>query len=198
MSAISRVLPTLGASNMDAFKKIFTSLPDVFILEPRVFGDERGFFLESYNEQEMADVGIRERFVQDNHSCSQRDVLRGLHYQIKQTQGKLVRVVEGEILDVAVDLRRSSATFGKWAALRLSGENKRMLWVPVGFAHGFRVMSEKAHVLYKATDYYAPHHERTLMWNDPDLKIDWQLDSEPVVSAKDQRGVFLRDAETFE
>lgn len=183
---------------MDAIKRIPTGLPGMFILEPRVFGDERGFFLESYNEQVMAEVGIRERFVQDNHSCSQLNVLRGLHYQIKQPQGKLVRVAEGEILDVAVDLRRSSPTFRGWEAVRLSGENKRMLWIPAGFAHGFRVTSQKAHVLYKTTDYYAPEHERTLAWNDPDLKIEWELDGEPIVSAKDQRGVALLVAETFE
>jgi dTDP-4-dehydrorhamnose 3,5-epimerase len=183
---------------MDAIRKIATSLPDAFILEPRVFGDARGFFLESYNEKVFAELGIRERFVQDNHSSSRRNVLRGLHYQVKQAQGKLVRVVEGEILDVAVDVRRSSPTFGKWQAVRLSGENKRMLWIPAGFAHGFRVISEKAQVVYKATDYYAPQHERTLAWNDPDLKIDWELEGEPLVSAKDQRGVALRNAETFE
>ena len=183
---------------MDTLKKIPTSLPGVFILEPRVFGDERGFFLESYNERVFTELGIEERFVQDNHSSSQRNVLRGLHYQVQHTQGKLVRVAEGEILDVAVDLRRSSPTFGKWEGVRLSGENKRMLWIPRGFAHGFRVISERAHVLYKATDYYAPEHERTLAWNDPDLKISWELDGEPIVSAKDQRGVALRDAETFE
>jgi len=183
---------------MDAIKKVSTSLPGMFILEPRVFGDERGFFLESYNEQVMAEAGIAERFVQDNHSCSCRNVLRGLHYQIKHAQGKLVRVVEGEILDVAVDLRRSSPTFGGWQGVRLSGDNKRMLWIPAGLAHGFRVTSEKAHVLYKATNYYAPEHERTLAWNDPNLKVDWELDGEPIVSAKDQRGVALRDAETFE
>ncbi len=183
---------------MDAIKKISTSLPGVFVLEPRVFGDERGFFLESYSERVFALAGITEHFVQDNHSHSSRNVLRGLHYQMKQAQGKLVRVVEGEILDVAVDLRRRSPTFGGWEAVRLSGENKRMMWVPAGFAHGFRVTSPTAHVLYKATDYYAPEFERTLAWNDPDLKIDWQLDGEPTVSAKDQRGLFLRDAETFE
>jgi dTDP-4-dehydrorhamnose 3,5-epimerase len=185
-------------STMETIKTIPTSLPGMFIVEPRVFGDERGFFLESYNEQVMAGIGIHERFVQDNHSCSQRNVLRGLHYQIKQAQGKLVRVVEGEILDVAVDLRRSSRTFGVWEGVRLSGENKRMLWIPVGFAHGFRVVSDKAHVLYKATDYYAPEHERTLAWNDSELKIDWELESEPIISAKDQRGAQLRNAETFE
>ena len=183
---------------MDAVKKISTSLPGVMVLEPRVFGDERGFFLESYNEKVFAELGIDEHFVQDNHSSSRRNVLRGLHYQIKQPQGKLVRAVEGEILDVAVDVRRSSPTFGGWGAFRLSGENKRMLWIPPGFAHGFRVISEKAQVLYKATDYYAPEHERTLAWNDPDLKIDWELEGEPIVSAKDQRGMALRAAETFE
>jgi dTDP-4-dehydrorhamnose 3,5-epimerase len=183
---------------MDAFRKISTSLPGVVILEPRVFGDERGFFLESYNEKVFAELGIEERFVQDNHSGSRRNVLRGLHYQIKHAQGKLVRAVAGEILDVAVDVRRSSPTFGGWEAVRLSGENLRMLWIPAGFAHGFRVISEKAQVLYKATDYYAPEHERTLAWDDPDLKIDWEVDGEPIVSAKDQRGIRLRDAETFE
>jgi len=186
------------SSTMESIRKIPTSLPGVVIFEPRVFGDERGFFLESYNEKAFVALGIEERFVQDNHSGSRRNVLRGLHYQIKQSQGKLVRVVEGEILDVAVDVRRSSPTFGGWEAVRLSGENKRMLWIPAGFAHGFRVVSESAQVLYKATDYYAPEHERTLAWNDPDLKIDWELDGEPIVSAKDQRGVALGDAETFE
>jgi dTDP-4-dehydrorhamnose 3,5-epimerase len=184
-------------SEMDAIRKIPTSLPGVVILEPRVFGDERGFFLESYNERAFAELGIKERFVQDNHSSSRRNVLRGLHYQIKQPQGKLVRAVEGEILDVAVDVRRTSPTFGRWEAVRLSGENKRMLWIPAGFAHGFLVISEKAQVLYKATDYYAPEHERTLMWNDPGLKIDWKLEGDPIVSAKDQRGMALHDAETF-
>ena len=183
---------------MDAFRTITTSLAGLLILEPRVFADERGFFLESYNERALAGVGITGHFVQDNHSCSRRNVLRGLHYQIKQAQGKLVRVADGEILDVAVDLRRSSPTFGGWQSVRLSGENQRMLWVPKGFAHGFRVTSEQAHVLYKATDYYAPAYERTLAWNDPDLKINWELDGEPIVSAKDQRGISLRNAETFE
>jgi dTDP-4-dehydrorhamnose 3,5-epimerase len=183
---------------MGTFKKISTSLPGVVVLEPRVFADERGFFLESYNEKDFAELGIGEKFVQDNHSSSQWNVLRGLHYQLKQTQGKLVRVVEGEILDVAVDVRPSSPTFRGWVAERLSSENKRMLWIPAGFAHGFRVISEKAQVLYKATDFYAPEHERTLIWNDPDLKIDWELEGDPIVSAKDQRGVVLRDAETFD
>jgi len=183
---------------MDSIKKIPTLLPEVFVLEPRVFGDERGFFLESYNERVFAGLGINERFVQDNHSSSVRNVLRGLHYQVKQAQGKLVRVVDGEILDVAVDLRRSSPNFGKWDAVHLSGENKRLLWIPAGFAHGFSVKSKTAHVLYKATDYYAPEYERTLAWNDPDLRINWQLEGEPIVSAKDQRGFTLRDADCFE
>ncbi len=194
----SAAIPPAVAKTMAALNLLPTAVPGLIILEPRVFGDERGFFLESYNERAMAEAGIRERFVQDNHSCSQRNVLRGLHYQTQHVQGKLVRVVEGEILDVAVDLRRSSPTFGKWEAVRLSGENKRMLWIPAGFAHGFRVVSDKAHVLYKATDFYAPEFERTLAWNDPDLKIDWQLDGEPIISAKDRRGVFLREAETFD
>jgi dTDP-4-dehydrorhamnose 3,5-epimerase len=193
MNAVPVVRPA-----MDALKKISTSLPGVVILEPRVFGDERGFFFESYNQQNMAVIGIIEQFVQDNHSCSSRNVLRGLHYQVKHPQGKLVRVVEGEILDVAVDLRRSSPTYGRSEAVRLSGENKRMLWIPIGMAHGFRVFSENAHVLYKATDFYAPEHERTLAWNDPDLKIKWELDGEPIVSAKDQRGMAFRDAESFD
>lgn len=182
---------------MDAIRKIPTDLPDVFVLEPRVFGDERGFFFESYNEKVFAHLGICGPFVQDNHSFSKRNVLRGLHYQIQHPQGKLVRVGAGEILDVAVDLRRHSATFGKWEAVRLSGENRRMLWIPPGFAHGFRVISDSAHVLYKATDYYAPEFERTVAWHDPDLEIEWGLDAEPIVSAKDQRGIPLRDAETF-
>ena len=183
---------------MDAIKKISTSLPGVFVLEPRVFGDERGFFLESFNERVFAELGIADRFVQDNHSYSVRNVLRGLHYQIKHAQGKLVRVVMGEILDVAVDMRRSSPTFGGWTGARLSGDNKRMMWIPAGFAHGFRVTSEAAHVLYKATDYYSPEDERTVVWNDPALNIAWELEGEPIVSAKDKRGVLLRDAETFE
>jgi len=179
-------------------KKTMLSLPDVFILEPSVFGDDRGYFLESYNERVFAQLGITERFVQDNHSSSRRNVLRGLHYQIKNVQGKLIRVIEGTILDVAVDLRRGSSSFGRWETAVLSEENKRMLWIPGGFAHGFRVMSDRAHVLYKATDYYAPEFERTLAWNDPDLKIDWALDGDPVISPKDQHGTSFRNAETFE
>jgi len=185
-------------SRMEAVKKIATSLPGVFILEPRVFADQRGFFLESYNEKVFRELGIGDRFVQDNHSSSKKNVLRGLHYQVKNVQGKLVRVVEGEILDVAVDLRRSSPTFGKWEAVRLSGENKRMLWIPAGLAHGFLVISNSAHVMYKTTDYYSPEYERTLAWNDPELKIDWQLHADPIVSTKDQLGFALRKAETFE
>jgi dTDP-4-dehydrorhamnose 3,5-epimerase len=183
---------------VETLKKIPTSLPGVFVLEPRVFGDERGFFFESYNQQNMSKVGIADTFVQDNHSSSSRNVLRGLHYQLKQPQGKLVRVVEGEILDVAVDMRKSSPNFGRWEAVRLSGENKRMLWIPVGFAHGFRVLSDRAQVLYKATDFYAPEHEHTILWSDPDLKINWELDAEPIVSAKDQRGVAFRNSESFD
>jgi dTDP-4-dehydrorhamnose 3,5-epimerase len=178
-------------------KKIETSLPGVLLLEPRVFGDDRGFFLESYNERMFAELGIHEKFVQDNHSYSSRNVLRGLHYQIDQAQGKLVRTITGEILDVVVDLRLSSPRLGKWESFRLSDDNKRMLWVPVGFAHGFRVVSETAHVTYKTTDFYAPEHERTVTWNDPDLAIDWQFDGEPNVSGKDQRGTRFRDCEKF-
>jgi dTDP-4-dehydrorhamnose 3,5-epimerase len=188
----------ISGANTNAIRKIPTSLPEVFVLEPRVFRDERGYFFESYNQKGMAEAGIIETFVQDNHSCSSRNVLRGLHYQVKHPQGKLVRVAEGEILDVAVDLRRSSPTFGRWEAVRLSGENQRMLWIPAGFAHGFRVLSEKAHVLYKATDFYAPQYERTLSWNDPQLKIRWELDGDPIVSAKDQRGAAFADAEAFD
>jgi dTDP-4-dehydrorhamnose 3,5-epimerase len=183
---------------LEQLTKIPTKLDGVFILEPRVFRDGRGFFLESYSRRTMADAGIVDEFVQDNHSYSSRNVLRGLHYQIKHPQGKLVRVALGEILDVAVDLRKSSACFGRWEAVRLSGENLRMLWIPVGFAHGFRVISETAHVLYKATDFYAPEHEQTLAWNDSQLKIDWELDSAPIVSAKDQKGVPLAQAKVFE
>ena len=179
-------------------KKIATSLPGILLLEPRVFGDDRGFFLESYNQRTFADLGISDAFVQDNHSKSARNVLRGLHYQIQQPQGKLVRVITGEILDVALDVRRSSPTFGKWEAFNLSGRNKLMLWIPPGFAHGFRVASANAHVLYKTTDFYAPEHERTVAWNDPALGIDWQLDGEPIVSSKDERGVTFLQAEKFE
>jgi dTDP-4-dehydrorhamnose 3,5-epimerase len=179
-------------------KRVDTRLAGLCLIEPKVFGDARGFFLESYNEREMAELGIREHFVQDNHSYSSRNVIRGLHYQIHRPQGKLVRVIVGEILDVALDVRRSSKTFGQWETFALSGENKRMLWIPSGFAHGFRVVSETAHVLYKATDFYAPDSERTIVWNDPELKIDWKLKGEANISSKDQHGVPFRDAETFE
>jgi dTDP-4-dehydrorhamnose 3,5-epimerase len=178
-------------------KKTETTLPGVLVLEPRVFGDDRGFFLESYNERTFAGLGIRETFVQDNHSYSSRNVLRGLHYQIQQPQGKLVRVITGEILDVVVDLRRSSPTLGRWESFRLSGENKRMLWIPLGFAHGFRVVSQTAHVTYKTTDFYSPQCERTVAWNDPVLHIEWQLDGEPLVSDKDRRGQSFSECEKF-
>jgi dTDP-4-dehydrorhamnose 3,5-epimerase len=172
------------------------ALPGLLILEPKVFSDARGFFLESYNERTLADVGIRERFVQDNHSFSIRNVVRGLHYQVRP-QGKLVRVAVGEILDVAVDLRRSSPTFGRWCGLNLSETNKLMLWIPAGFAHGFRVVSENAHVLYKATEFYDPAVERTIAWDDAGLNIDWQLSLPPTISAKDSLGVSFNEAEVF-
>jgi dTDP-4-dehydrorhamnose 3,5-epimerase len=173
-------------------------LPEVLMLEPRVFGDERGFFLESYNQRVFREAtGVDADFVQDNHSRSARNVLRGLHYQLKQAQGKLVRVVAGEVFDVAVDLRRSSPRFGRWMGLHLSAENKRMLWIPAGFAHGFLALKEATEVLYKATDYYAPEHERCVMWNDPDIAIDWPLADVPLVSEKDGRGVALKLAESF-
>lgn len=173
-------------------------LAGVLVLEPSVFRDSRGFFLESYNQNFMRDLGIRECFVQDNHSYSGRNVIRGLHYQLCQPQGKLVRVLAGEVVDIAVDLRRSSPTFGKWHAERLTGENFKMLWIPPGFAHGFHVLSENAHVLYKTTDFYNPECERTILWNDPDLKIDWRLAGAPVVSQKDSEGKLFRDADVFE
>jgi dTDP-4-dehydrorhamnose 3,5-epimerase len=178
-------------------KVIETPLKDALVLEPRVFGDARGFFLESYNEKVFAELGIREKFVQDNHSYSQRGVLRGLHYQVQKTQGKLVRVVAGEVLDVFVDLRRSSPTFGRCHAEKLSGENKRLAWIPAGFAHGFHVLSDSAHVLYKATEFYFPELERTIMWNDPELKIDWGISGEPLLSEKDKRGKPFKEAEVF-
>ena len=182
----------------DLMKATPTPLTGVLLLEPKVFGDERGFFLESYNEKVMAELGIRERFVQDNQSFSMRNVLRGLHYQLCHPQAKLVRVVTGEIFDVAVDLRRSSPTFGQWRGATLSGENKLMLWIPPGFAHGFRTISEGAHVLYKSTDFYHPECERTLAWNDPDVNVDWRLEGAPIISAKDALGLPFREAETFE
>ncbi len=175
-----------------------TSIPDVLIVEPKVFGDARGFFYESYNQKKFEQlVGRPVAFVQDNHSRSAQNVLRGLHYQVKQTQGKLVRVTVGEVFDVAVDIRRSSPTFGKSVGVKLSAENKRMLWIPEGFAHGFVVLSENAEFLYKATDYWAPEHERCILWNDPELAIDWPLDVTPLLSAKDAAGKALREAELF-
>jgi dTDP-4-dehydrorhamnose 3,5-epimerase len=176
---------------------IRTAIPDVAVIEPKVFGDARGFFLESWNARAFAIAGIRAEFVQDNHSRSTRNVLRGLHYQVLQPQGKLVRVVLGEVYDVAVDLRRSSPTFGRWIGERLSAENKRMAWIPSGFAHGYLVLSDFAEVLYKATGYYAPEHERSIVWNDSDLAIDWPLTGTPVLSAKDAAGVRFRDAEAY-
>ncbi len=178
-------------------KLIPTRFPEVLLLEPRVFGDARGFFFESWNEREFERTGIRARFVQDNHSRSGRGVLRGLHYQIRQPQGKLIRVVAGEIFEVAVDIRRSSPTFARWEGIRLNAESYKMLWIPSGFAHGFCVLSEFAEVLYKATDYYAPEHERCILWSDPELDIDWPLPSPPVLSAKDAAGTPLQDAEVF-
>ncbi|RRV71744.1 dTDP-4-dehydrorhamnose 3,5-epimerase [Stutzerimonas stutzeri] len=179
-------------------KVVETSIPDVLIIEPKVFGDERGFFYESFNAAAFeAATGLKRQFVQDNHSKSQRGVLRGLHYQIQQPQGKLVRVVAGEVFDVAVDLRKSSPSFGRWVGTHLSAQNQRQLWIPEGFAHGFVVLSESAEFLYKTTDYYAPEHERSLLWNDPALGIQWPIDEAPQLSAKDQAGKLLRDAELF-
>lgn len=179
-------------------KKIDTAIPDVFLLEPRVFGDDRGFFYESWNKKTLAGVGLDVDFVQDNHSKSQRGVLRGLHYQIQHPQGKLVRVVSGEVFDVVVDLRQSSPTFGQWVGYVLSAENKRMAWIPPGFAHGFVVTSESAEFLYKTTDYWYPEFERTLLWNDPTVGIDWPFEGEPLLAAKDAAGALLQDAERFE
>ena len=177
---------------------IATDLPGVLIIEPKVFGDERGFFYESFNAKAFEDAtGLHAQFVQDNHSRSQKGVLRGLHYQLENTQGKLVRVTAGEVLDVAVDIRRSSPHFGKWVAVRLSAENHRQLWVPEGFAHGFVVLSNFAEFLYKTTHYYTPSAERSIRWDDPDLAIDWQLDEAPQLSAKDQAAKLFKDADVF-
>ncbi len=177
-----------------------TRIKDVLLVEPRVRGDERGFFMETYHQEKYRQAGISADFVQDNHSASVKGCLRGLHYQIHHAQGKLVRVAVGEIFDVAVDLRQSSPTFGQWVGETLSAENKHQLWLPAGFAHGFYVLSEGAEVLYKATDFYAPEWERTLLWNDPQLAIDWPLDAAAplILSEKDARGALLRDAEVFE
>lgn len=179
-------------------KVIETALPGVLLIEPRVFGDNRGFFMEVWNERAFAEADLDLRFVQDNHSRSQRGVLRGLHYQVRQPQGKLVRVVSGSVFDVAVDLRRSSPTFGKWVGYELSGDNKRMLWVPPGFAHGFLTLSDNVDFIYKCTDFYAPDDERCIVWNDADLGIEWPLgDIEPHLSAKDRAGAPFALAETY-
>lgn len=175
-----------------------TSIPGLLVIEPTVFGDDRGFFYESFNARRFQELtGVTAEFVQDNHSRSAKNVLRGLHYQISQPQGKLVRVTSGTVFDVAVDLRKSSPTFGKWEGIELSAENKRQFWIPPGFAHGFVVTSENAEFLYKTTDYWAPQYERALLWNDPALGIVWPLDGEPLLSGKDQQGLLLADAEVF-
>lgn len=175
-----------------------TSLPEVLILEPRVFGDDRGFFFVSFNARAFEEAtGLKREFVQDNHSRSARNVLRGLHYQVQQPQGKLVRVVAGEVFDVAVDIRRSSSNFGKWVGVRLSAENKRQLWMPEGFAHGFVVISESAEFLYKTTDYYAPAHERSIVWDDPEIGIKWPIEGEPLLAGKDRDAPRLTEAEVF-
>ncbi|MGF1536320.1 MAG: dTDP-4-dehydrorhamnose 3,5-epimerase [Elainellaceae cyanobacterium] len=175
-----------------------TEIPEVILIEPRVFGDDRGFFFESYNERAFVDkIGINLSFVQDNHSRSAKHVLRGLHYQIEQPQGKLVRAVVGSIYDVAVDIRRSSPTYGQWVGRLLSAENKHQLWIPPGFAHGFLVVSDVAEVLYKATDFYAPQHERSILWNDPDVDIRWPLSEDPVLSKKDMAGQSFKSAEVY-
>jgi dTDP-4-dehydrorhamnose 3,5-epimerase len=180
--------------------KVFpTEIPDVLMLEPKVHQDERGFFLECYNRRTFNELtGMKVEFVQDNESFSVRNVLRGLHYQIRQPQGKLIQVMAGEVFDVAVDLRRSSSTFGKWVGVTISGGTHRMLWIPPGFAHGFLVLSEHAIMLYKTTDYYAPEHERTIVWSDPSLNIRWPLEAKPIVSDKDRRGAALGSAELFD
>ncbi|HEY0489992.1 MAG TPA: dTDP-4-dehydrorhamnose 3,5-epimerase [Telluria sp.] len=176
-----------------------TAIPEVLIIEPKAYGDERGFFYESFNARSFAELtGKTPTFVQDNHSKSARNVLRGLHYQIRQPQGKLVRVVAGEVFDVAVDLRRSSATFGRWVGVLLSAENKRQLWVPEGFGHGFVVTSESAEFLYKTTDYWAPEHERSILWNDPAIGIDWPAGLAPILSVKDAQAKLLADSELFD
>lgn len=176
---------------------IRSAIPDVLMIDPKSFGDSRGFFFESYNRRVLEPHGIHGEFVQDNHSRSAKNVLRGLHYQIRQPQGKLVRVVAGAVFDVAVDIRRSSPTFGKWVGETLSADNMRMLWIPPGFAHGFVVVSDYAEFLYKATDYWAPEHERSILWNDPDLAIAWPIDAAPTLAAKDAAAKRLAEAEVF-
>lgn len=176
-----------------------TAIPDVLIVEPRVFGDERGFFYESFNTRKFKELtGLEPNFVQDNHSRSVKNTLRGLHYQIKQPQGKLVRVVSGAVFDVAVDIRKASPTFGRWVGQILSAENRQQLWIPVGFSHGFLVLSDYAELLYKATDYWAPEHERSMAWNDPDLGIAWPLAGEPILAVKDRSGWRLAEADVFD
>lgn len=182
----------------NAMKAVTTDLPGVLVFEPTVMGDERGFFFESFNARAFQQAtGLAPTFVQDNHSHSKKGVLRGLHYQLQNTQGKLVRVVAGEMLDVAVDIRRSSPHFGKWTAVRLSADNRRQLWIPEGFAHGLVALSEFAECLYKVTDYYNPSAERSIRWDDPDLAIDWALDSAPQLSARDQDAALFKDADVF-
>jgi dTDP-4-dehydrorhamnose 3,5-epimerase len=192
-------IPICTKSGSDPVVKVIrTEIPDVLILEPKVFADERGFFLESYNKRTLRDAtGIDVEFVQDNHSSSGRNVLRGLHYQVRQPQGKLVRVIAGEVFDVAVDLRRSSATFGKAVAARLDAASKRMVWIPPGFAHGFLVLSERAELFYKATDFYAPDYDRSLLWRDPALGVRWPLDGQPILSPKDVAAPPLSRAELY-
>ena len=180
-------------------KVIQTDIPDVLVIEPAVFGDDRGFFFESFNQRSwQRNIGLDCTFVQDNHSRSARGVLRGIHYQIQQAQGKLVRVVAGEVFDVAVDLRRSSPTFGKWVGEYLSADNFKQLWIPEGFGHGFVVLSESAEFLYRTTDFWAPENERCIIWNDPELDISWPIDFAPVLSEKDVKGLLLKDAEVYE
>lgn len=180
-------------------KVLPTAIPDVLVLEPKVFGDARGFFFESFNARSFEQAtGLKRQFVQDNHSRSARNVLRGLHYQLRQPQGKLVRVVQGEVFDVAVDLRRSSETFGQWVGVLLTAENKKQVWVPEGFAHGFVVLSDTAEFLYKTTEYYAPELERSLLWNDPVLNINWPIEGQPKLAAKDVAGKFFSEAEVYE
>lgn len=179
-------------------KVITTAIPDLMVIEPTIFGDERGFFYESFNQRQFEEaIGYQVQFVQDNHSRSAKNVLRGLHYQIQHPQGKLVRVAQGRVYDVAVDIRRHSPSFGQHFGLELSAENKRMLWIPEGFAHGFVVLSETAEFLYKTTDYWAPEHERSLAWNDPAIGIDWRIEGEPTLSGKDQSAKLLSEAEVF-
>ncbi len=179
-------------------KVVATAIPDVLVIEPAVFGDQRGFFFESFNARDFKRLtGIEPPIMQDNHSRSAKGVLRGLHYQIAQPQGKLIRVIAGEVFDVAVDIRRSSPTFGRWVANTLSAENKKQMWIPAGFAHGFQVTADHAEVLYKTTDYYAPQHERCILWNDPQLGISWPHRENPIVSVKDANGVPFSEAETF-